>query len=115
MSVFRRLIHSPVPVFALLALTAAVADLTGDGWLKLSYEFNNQEPKKRLYEELKSILGHIGMHPDHLIPRHAYMKTEIPLAEIGTDPARTQSWTREAADAANEKVVHGLEIGRAHV
>jgi choline dehydrogenase-like flavoprotein len=70
--------------------------LTGDGWLKLSYEFNNQEPKKRLYEKLKSILGQIGMHPDHLIPRHAYMKTEIPLAGVahqagtcrfGSDPA----------------------------
>ena len=36
------------------------------------------------------------MHPDHLIPRHAYLKTEIPVAGVahqagtcrfGTDPA----------------------------
>ncbi len=56
--------------------------LGSDGKLKLSYGFNNQEPKKRLYEKLKSILGDVGMHPDHLIPRHAYMKTEIPLAGV---------------------------------
>jgi choline dehydrogenase-like flavoprotein len=36
------------------------------------------------------------MHPDHLIPRHAYLKTEIPVAGVahqagtcrfGSDPA----------------------------
>jgi len=37
-------------------------------------------PARKLYEKLKSILGHLGMHPDHLIPRQAYMKTEIPIA-----------------------------------
>ena len=41
------------------------------------------------------MLGHLGMHPDHLIPRHAYLKTDIPIAGVahqagtcrfGTDP-----------------------------
>lgn len=50
------------------------------GKVTLSYTPNNQVPARKLYEKLKSILGHLGMHPDHLIPRQAYMKTEIPIA-----------------------------------
>jgi choline dehydrogenase-like flavoprotein len=42
------------------------------------------------------MLGELGMHPDHLLPRHAYLKTAIPIAGVahqagtcrfGTDPA----------------------------
>jgi choline dehydrogenase-like flavoprotein len=42
------------------------------------------------------MLQHLGMHPDHLLPRNAYLKTEIPIAgathqagtcRFGTDPA----------------------------
>jgi choline dehydrogenase-like flavoprotein len=56
----------------------------------------NHEACDRLYHQLKSMLGHLGMHPDHLVPRHAYFKTDIPLAGVahqagtcrfGTDPA----------------------------
>jgi choline dehydrogenase-like flavoprotein len=50
------------------------------GKLTLSYTPNNQVPQKKLYEKLKSMLGRLGMHPDYLIPRHVYMKTEIPIA-----------------------------------
>jgi choline dehydrogenase-like flavoprotein len=53
-----------------------------DGKITLSYEPNNQVPQHRLYEQLKSMLGHLGMHPDHLIPRNAYLKTEIPIAGV---------------------------------
>jgi choline dehydrogenase-like flavoprotein len=65
------------------------------GNITLSYTPNNQVPKQRLYEQLKSMLGHLGMHPDHLIPRNAYLKTAIPIAgcahqagtcRFGTDP-----------------------------
>lgn len=48
----------------------------------LSYTPNNQVPKKKLYEKLKSLLNHLGMHPDHLIPRQAYLKSDIPLAGV---------------------------------
>ncbi len=65
------------------------------GRLTLSYTPNNQVPAQKLYEKLKSMLGHLGMHPDHLIPRHAYMKTEIPIAgcahQAGTCRLRTGS------------------------
>jgi choline dehydrogenase-like flavoprotein len=50
------------------------------GKLTLSYTPNNQVPTQKLYEKLKSMLGQIGLHPDHLIPRHIYMRTEIPIA-----------------------------------
>jgi choline dehydrogenase-like flavoprotein len=69
--------------------------LDGDGQIKLSYRPTNQVPKERLYNQLKSMLAHTGMQPDHLIPRHAYLKNEIPVAGVahqagtcrfGTDP-----------------------------
>jgi choline dehydrogenase-like flavoprotein len=70
--------------------------LTSDGKIRLTYTPNNQEPKDRLYHQLKSMLGHLGMHPDHLLPRTGYLKNEIPIAGVahqagtvrfGTDPA----------------------------
>ena len=69
--------------------------LDRDGNIRLSYTPSNDEPKKRLYHQLKSMLGHLGMHHDHLVPRHAYLKNEIPVAGVahqagtcrfGTDP-----------------------------
>jgi choline dehydrogenase-like flavoprotein len=65
------------------------------GNVTLSYTPNNQVAKQKLFEKLKSMLGDLGMHRDHLIPRDAYMKTEIPIAgcahqagtcRFGTDP-----------------------------
>ena len=53
-------------------------------------------PRSACSTELKSMLGHLGMHEDHLVPRHAYLKNEIPVAGVahqagtcrfGTDPA----------------------------
>jgi choline dehydrogenase-like flavoprotein len=50
------------------------------GNLTLSYTPNNQVAKQKLYDKLKSMLHHLGMHPEHLIPRDIYMKTDIPIA-----------------------------------
>jgi choline dehydrogenase-like flavoprotein len=70
--------------------------LEPDGSVRLSYSARNATAAGRLYHQLKSMLGHMGMHPDHLIPRHAYLKTDIPVAGVahqagtcrfGTDPA----------------------------
>jgi choline dehydrogenase-like flavoprotein len=70
--------------------------LERDGSIRLSYTAGNQTATERLYHQLKSMLGHLGMHPDHLIPRHAYLKSAIPVAGVahqagtcrfGTDPA----------------------------
>ncbi|HYB40928.1 MAG TPA: GMC family oxidoreductase, partial [Candidatus Methylomirabilis sp.] len=69
--------------------------LERDGAIRLSYTKNNQVPAQRLYDKLKSMLNHIGMHPDRLIPRNLYMKNEIGVGGVahqagtcrfGTDP-----------------------------
>jgi len=66
-----------------------------DGNLTVSYTETNPEAKKQLYHTLKSMLGHLGMHSEHLFSRHAYMKNDIPVAgcahqagtcRFGTDP-----------------------------
>jgi choline dehydrogenase-like flavoprotein len=68
-------------------------DSTGN--ITLNYTPNNQVAKQKLYDKLKSMLQHMGMHPEHLIPRNIYMKTDIPVAgcahqagtcKFGTDP-----------------------------
>jgi choline dehydrogenase-like flavoprotein len=70
--------------------------LDRDGNVVLSYTPNNQEPMEQLYRRVKGHLSHLGMHPHHLIPRDAYMKTDIPVAgcahqagtvRFGSDPA----------------------------
>jgi choline dehydrogenase-like flavoprotein len=67
-----------------------------DGKLTLSYAETNAEPRKRLYEKVKSVVGQLDMNPGHLVHRFAYMKNEIPVAgcahqagtcRFGTDPA----------------------------
>jgi choline dehydrogenase-like flavoprotein len=52
-----------------------------DGKLTLAYTPTNDEPKKRLLKQLKSMLKHLGMH-EHLLSRFAYMKTDIPVAGV---------------------------------
>jgi choline dehydrogenase-like flavoprotein len=56
--------------------------LDRDGRVRLSYTQTNHESAKRLYHKLKELLGHVGMQPDHLIHRHAYLKTDIPVAGV---------------------------------
>jgi choline dehydrogenase-like flavoprotein len=67
-----------------------------DGKLTLSYAETNAEPRKRLYEKVKSVVGQLDMNPGHLVHRFAYMKNEIPVAgcahqagtcRFGADPA----------------------------
>jgi choline dehydrogenase-like flavoprotein len=53
------------------------------GNITLSYTPNNQAATKKLYDKLKSMLHHMGMRKEHLIPRNAYLKTEIPIAGVG--------------------------------
>jgi len=70
--------------------------LSADGSVTLAYRATNDVPKKRLLHELKSLLKHLGMQHDHLLPRHAYLKNDIPVAgcahqagtcRFGHDPA----------------------------
>ena len=70
--------------------------LDRNGNIRLKYTPNNPTAGKRLYAQLTSMLGRLGMHSDHLIHRFAYLKSEIPIAGVahqagtcrfGTDPA----------------------------
>ena len=69
--------------------------LEADGAIRLSYTPSNQVPKQRLYDQLRSMLNHLGMH-EHLVPRNLYMKNEIEIGGVahqagtvrfGADPA----------------------------
>jgi choline dehydrogenase-like flavoprotein len=70
--------------------------LRDDGSIGLAYTATNDVPKQKLLHELKGLLRHVGMHEDHLIPRNAYLKNDIPVAgcahqagtcRFGADPA----------------------------
>ena len=70
--------------------------LARDGNIVIDYTASNEEPKERLFHQLKEMLANLGMHHDHLLPHHAYLKNEIPVAgcahqagtcRFGTDPA----------------------------
>ncbi len=67
-----------------------------EGRITLAYKPNNQVPMRKLYEKLRSMLGEIGLQPQHLVARDLYMHNDIPLAgcahqagtcRFGTDPA----------------------------
>jgi choline dehydrogenase-like flavoprotein len=66
------------------------------GRLKLSYTPNNQVPKQKLYDKLRSMLTQIGLQPHHLLTRDLYMQSDIGVAgcahqagtcRFGEDPA----------------------------
>jgi choline dehydrogenase-like flavoprotein len=70
--------------------------LRADGAIQLAYTPNNGEAARQLLHRLKSRLDRLGMQHDHLLPRHAYLKNDIPVAgcahqagtvRFGTDPA----------------------------
>ena len=70
--------------------------LAKDGNVQIAYTASNEEPKERLYHQLKEMLADLGMHHGHLLPHHAYLKNEIPVAGVahqagtcrfGSDPA----------------------------
>jgi choline dehydrogenase-like flavoprotein len=67
-----------------------------DGHIHLAYRSNNDEEASGLYDELKTILNHIGMAEHHVLAKNFYMKMNIPIAGVahqagtcrfGEDPA----------------------------
>jgi choline dehydrogenase-like flavoprotein len=70
--------------------------LDGDGNVTLNYRSTNDGARDRLFQQLRSLLGHLGMQEHHLIPRWAYLENKIPVAGVahqagtcrfGSDPA----------------------------
>jgi choline dehydrogenase-like flavoprotein len=87
--------------------------LRPDGASQLDYEPTNQVPKQRLLHELKSMLGHLGMH-DHLVPRHAYLKNEIPVAGCAHQ-AGTCRFGRDPADSVLDVDCRAHEVDNLYV
>jgi choline dehydrogenase-like flavoprotein len=67
-----------------------------EGRLTLAYTPNNQVPKQKLYDKLRSMLSEIGLQSQHLVARDLYMQNDIALAgcahqagtcRFGDDPA----------------------------
>ena len=79
-----------------LPLAENRVSLDGKGDVTLSYKATNDGARDRLFKQLRSLLGHLGMHEHHLIPRWAYLENKIPVAGVahqagtcrfGSDPA----------------------------
>ena len=84
------------------------------GKVTLSYTPNNQVPTRKLYDRLKSMLSHLGMHPDHLIPRNLYMKTEVPIAGCAHQ-AGTCRFGRDAKTSVLDRNCKALELDNLYV
>jgi len=70
--------------------------INAEGRVILSYTPNNQVPKQKLYEKLRSMLTEIGLEQHHVVTRDLYMRNSIALAgcahqagtcRFGDDPA----------------------------
>jgi choline dehydrogenase-like flavoprotein len=79
-----------------LPLAENRVSLDANGNVKLAYKASNDEARDRLFKQLRSLLGRLGMHEHHLIPRWAYLENKIPVAGVahqagttrfGSDPA----------------------------
>ncbi len=79
-----------------LPLAENRVSLDGNGNVVLNYKATNDGARDRLFKQLRSLLGHLGMHEHHLIPRWAYLENKIPVAGVahqagtcrfGSDPA----------------------------
>ncbi len=67
-----------------------------DGSIHLAYTSSNNEEADGLYEELKTVLNHVGLAQHHLLAKNFYMCMNVPVAGVahqagtcrfGEDPA----------------------------
>ena len=85
--------------------------LESDGNIRLSYTKTNQVPTKKLYDQLKSMLRHLGMHPDHLIPRNLYLKNEMDIAAVAHQ-AGTCRFGKDPEDVGAGRQLQGARAGQ---
>ena len=102
-----------------LPLSENRVTLTKDGNIQISYTASNEEPKDRLYHQLKEMLDDLGMHHGHLLPHHAYLKNEIPVAgcahqagtvRFGNDPEQLRARCRLQGARARQPVRRRHEL-----
>jgi choline dehydrogenase-like flavoprotein len=72
-----------------------------DGNVKLTYTETNTTAKKKLYEQLRSLLGKLDMNPGHLIHRFAYMQNSIPIAGCAHQAGTCRFGTDSATSVLN--------------
>ena len=67
-----------------------------DGHVHLAYQSSNDKEAEGLYEELKTVLNHVGLAQHHVFDKNFYMTMNIPIAGVahqagtcrfGSDPA----------------------------
>jgi choline dehydrogenase-like flavoprotein len=85
-----------------LPLPSNRVSLRDDGKIAINYRSSNDEPKARLYHQLKSMLAHLGMHHDHLLGHHAYLKNEIPIAGCAHQAGTCRFGSNQATSVLNE-------------
>jgi len=73
-----------------------------DGKLTLSYHPSNNTARDRLFEQLRSLLGNLGMHEHHLIPRWAYLENKIPVAGVAHQAGTCRFGSDPSSSALNE-------------
>jgi choline dehydrogenase-like flavoprotein len=88
--------------------------LRPDGRIAIAYTPTNDLPKKQLLNELKNLLGHLGMHEDHLVPRHAYLKNDIPVAGVAHQ-AGTCRFGRDSATSVLNADCRAHEVDNLYV
>jgi choline dehydrogenase-like flavoprotein len=87
--------------------------LTDDGAIRLTYAYSNLKPKQELYDKLKSMLDHLGMHK-HLLPHEAYLKNEIPVAGVAHQ-AGTCRFGTERSDSVLDTDCKAHELDNLYV
>ncbi len=88
--------------------------LERDGTLKLSYTPTNDVPKNLLYGHLKSVLGKLGLHPDTLIPRSLYLKSDVGIAGVAHQ-AGTARFGTDAATSVLDTNCKGHKLDNLYV
>jgi choline dehydrogenase-like flavoprotein len=77
--------------------------LAKDGNVQISYSSSNDVPKERLYHQLREMLADLGMHHGHLLPHHAYLKNEIPVAGVAHQAGTVRFGSDPASSVLNEQ------------
>jgi choline dehydrogenase-like flavoprotein len=72
-----------------------------DGGVHVSYTPSNPTAAKRLFGQLKSMLGSLNMHEGHLAHRCMYMKTDIPVAGCAHQAGTVRSGADPATSVLN--------------
>ncbi len=72
-----------------------------DGNVVISHKASTDEPKQRLCHQLKEMLADLDMHHGHLLPHHAYLKNDIPVAGVAHQAGTCRFGSDRASSVLN--------------